>query len=171
MGIMWHARDSEDIFGDIFADGTISASSTEGEFAVRIGDGDRKPVDFRLDRVEDFIGRNIVFCESGVSFCEEVAQLAFGKHVGEAAHFDGVGDLLELFRGCAADAMCRGVRRIKLGVLSLKLFQLLEHHIVLIIRNLRRILIIIKFRRSANLLPQLINMFCDIHTFIILSFW
>ena len=92
------------------------------------------------------------------------------EYVGKTAHLNGMSHLGELFTCHSANLMRGGGGCIKLRVCRLKLLQLLEEHIILIVGYLGGVLVIIFFRVIAKLTSQLLDSFCRVFPYVISHF-
>ena len=160
-GILELFRDVLDGFevfvGDVLAHLTVAARCAAHKLTVHVLERDRKAVDLVLDNVFRLADR--VFHAR-----VELAQLIERENVLQALKRIGVRDLGEASACRAAHALRRGIRVRKLRVLGLERAQLTLHHVVLVVRNFGRVVIIIFFVMIPQLFTQCGDLFACVHS-------
>ncbi len=133
----------------VLARNAVAARCALIEDAVPVFQRHRKPVDFRLDRIERFAA------ERFVRLADEVGQLLIGKNVAERFKRNGVVHGREFLRTVTADVLRRRVRRNGLRVLRFQIFQTAHHRVILKVRNRGGILVVIGYAVAAQLFAEL----------------
>ena len=127
-----------EVLCNVLARDAVSARCALDEHAVAVGERHREAVDLGLYRVER------ASAEDGVRLIEEVKKLLLREDVGETAHSDGVSELLKLIKSAAANSLGRRGGRVKLGERRLKIAELAEHSVVLIVGYLGGVALVVK---------------------------
>ena len=140
---MGDGGDGGDVFGHVFANGTVSACGTEGQPSVFIRQSDREPVDFRLHGEENLLPRDSELQQGGDGFGQIGGQLVRAENVGQTAHLHGMRHLGE-FRGrCAADMVCGRGRIVPLRIRRFEIGKLPEQRVIGSVGQNGRVLFVI----------------------------
>ena len=135
---------------------TVAACRTADEHAVHIFERNRQAVDLVLD--------NVLRLSDGVLHTGiELAQLVKRENILQAFERVGVRYLGKPAAGRAADPLGRRVRVCHLRMLGLERTKLTLQHVVLIVGDLGRVLVIVFFVVIPQLLPQSGNLITHVH--------
>ena len=148
--------DGPEVGGHVLADLPVAARRAADKFAVHILERDRKAVDLVFDHIFRLPHRAL---NAGV----ELGKLVKRKHILQALERIGVRDLGEPAGRRAADPLGRGIRIRVFRVRRLERAQLALHHVVLIIRNFGRVLIVIFVVVIPQLFAQCGDLFKRVH--------
>ena len=149
--------DRPEVFRDVLTDLTVAARRAAHELAVDVLERDRKAVDLVFD--------NVLRASDRVFHARvELAELVEREHILQALERIGVRHLGEASACRAADALRRGICIRQLGVLLLERTQLSLHHVVLVIRNFGRVVVIVFFVMIPQLLAQRGDLFTCVHS-------
>ena len=152
--------DGLEVRGHVLADLSVAARRAPDKFAVHILKRDRKAVDLVLDHIFRLPHRAL---NAGV----ELGKLVERKYVLQALERIGVRDLGKPAGRRAADPLGRGIRVRVFRMRRLECAQLALHHIILVIRNLGRVLIIIFIIVIPQLFTQRGDLFERVHANIL----
>ena len=148
--------DGFEVLGYVLAHLTVTACRTADEHAVHIFECDRKAVDLVLD--------NVLRLSDGILHTRiELAQFVKRENILQAFEWVGVRHLGKPAARRAADPLGRRVRVRHLRMLGLERAKLTLQHVVLIVGDLGRVLVIVFFVVIPQLLPQSGNLLTHVH--------
>ena len=148
--------DGFEVFRDVLAHLTVTACRTADEHAVHIFERDRKAVDLVLD--------NVLRLSDGILHTGiELAEFVKRENILQAFEWVGVRHLGKPAARRAADPLGRRIRIRKFRVLGLERTQLTLHHVVLVVGDLGRVLVIVFFVVIPQLLPQRGDLLTRVH--------
>ena len=148
--------DGFEVLGYVLAHLTVTACRTADELAVHIFERDRKAVDLVLD--------NVLRLSDGILHTGiELAEFVKRENILQAFEWVGVRHLGKPAARRAADPLGRRVRVCHLRMLSLERAKLTLQHVVLIVGDLGRVLVIVFFVVIPQLLPQSGNLLTHVH--------
>ena len=148
--------DGFEVLGYVLAHLTVTARRTADEHAVHIFKRDRKAVNLVLD--------NVLRLSDGILHTGiELAQLVKRENILQTFERVGVRHLGKPAARRAADPLGRRVRVRHLRMLGLERAKLTLQHIVLIVGDLGRVLVIVFFVVIPQLLPQSGNLLTHVH--------
>ena len=148
--------DGFEVLGYVLAHLTVTACRTADELAVYILQCDRKAVDLVLD--------NVLRLSDGILHTGiELAQLVKRENILQTFEWVGVRHLGKSAARRTADPLGRRVRVCHLRMLGLERAKLTLQHVVLIVGDLGRVLVIVFFVVIPQLLPQSGNLLTHVH--------
>ena len=148
--------DGFEVLGYVLAHLTVTACRTADEHAVHIFERDRKAVDLVLD--------NVLRLSDGILHTGiELAEFVKRENILQAFEWVGVRHLGKPAARRAADPLGRRVRVCHLRMLGLERAKLTLQHVVLIVGDLGRVLVIVFFVVIPQLLPQSGNLLTHVH--------
>ena len=148
--------DGFEVLGYILAHLTVTACRTADEHTVHIFERDRKAVDLVLD--------NVLRLSDGILHTGiELAEFVKRENILQAFEWVGVRHLGKPAARRAADPLGRRVRVCHLRMLGLERAKLTLQHVVLIVGDLGRVLVIVFFVVIPQLLPQSGNLLTHVH--------
>ena len=148
--------DGFEVLGYVLAHLTVTACRTADEHAVHIFERDRKAVDLVLD--------NVLRLSDGILHTGiELAEFVKRENILQAFEWVGVRHLGKAAARRTADPLGRRVRVRHLRMLGLERAKLTLQHIVLIVGDLGRVLVIVFFVVIPQLLPQSGNLLTHVH--------
>ena len=139
--------DGAQVFGNVLTHLAIAAGRAAHKYAVDILERNRKAVDLILHDVRRLLsgtGNPVV----------KLGKLVERKHILQALKRIGVRDLGKLLVGLTAYAVGRRIRIVKLGIFGLERAQFALHHIIIVVRNLGRVLVVVFLIVIPELLAQ-----------------
>ncbi len=148
--------DRPDVCGDIVAYFAVASRGAGCQNAILVSQADRQAVDLQLDHIV-VIGRAQLLANPLV----ERLQLIGVVCVVDAQHGDAMANRGELPQRPASDALRGRVRRHQLRVLRLQPLELCKQLVILLVRNLRRVLDVVQVVVPADLPPEPIHSFAD----------
>ena len=102
--------------------------------------------------------------DEGIHPLAKSEKLIIGKNVRQALQRDLVRDRLKLAQRLAADALCRGIRRDKLGICLLQRFEALHELVIFIVGYCGIVVHVIKPRVLFYLAPKLYDLLLCVHS-------